>query len=77
MYNKAQVEAAGDALLAAIEAVRDGLDVTDVTAAVSLLTAIGGAADEFRTDTDAAVLHLVSHVAGKLGDARVDAGDPA
>jgi len=72
-YNKQQIETVGDAILASIDAVKDGLDTNDVTAAVSLLTAIGAAADEFRTDTDAALLHLVGHIASKVGDSRVDA----
>jgi hypothetical protein len=71
-YNKAQVQDAGKAVLATIDAVRDGLDATDVTAAVGLLTAIAAAADEFRDDTDAAILHLVATIADGVGDQKVD-----
>jgi hypothetical protein len=73
MYNKAQVEAVGDAILATIDAVKDGLGPEDVVAAVGLLTSFSAAADEFKGDADAAILHLVGHMASKIGDTRMDA----
>lgn len=72
-YNKGQVEALGDALLDAVDAVRDGVGVDDTAAAIALFTALAGAADEIKGDTDAALLHLVGHMASKVGDRRVDA----
>lgn len=71
-YNKAQVQAAGVAVLNTIDAVKDGLDASDVGAAISLLTAIAEAADEFKNDTDAAILHLVATIADGVGDDRVN-----
>lgn len=72
MYNKEQVVAAADAIVATIDAVKDGLDAADVGAAVTLLTAVAAAADEFKGDTDAAVLHLVAAIADRIGDQRVN-----
>jgi hypothetical protein len=71
-YNKAHVQAAGNAVLQVIDAVKDGLDASDVGAAITLLTAITDAADEFRGDTDAAILHLVATIADGVGDDRVN-----
>lgn len=71
-YDKTQVQAAGRAVLDTIDAVKDGLDAGDVAAAVNLLTAIAAAADEFKNDTDAAILHLVATIADGVGDQRVD-----
>lgn len=72
-YDKSQVQNAGKALVDVIDAVKDGLDAGDVTAAVGLLTAIAACVDEFKGDTDAAALHLVATVADIIGDQRVNA----
>lgn len=72
MYDKAQVKAAADAIVDTIDAVKDGLDAGDVTAAVNLLTKVAACADEFKGDTDAAVLHLVAGIADRIGDQRMD-----
>lgn len=72
MYNKEQVQAVGSAIVKTIEAVKDGVDVSDVGTAIELMTAFAGAADEFKGDTDAAILHLVASIADGIGDARVD-----
>jgi len=75
-YEKAQVHAAADAVYAVIQAVKDGLDIADVGAAITLLTAFVGAADEFKDDTDAAGLHLAARLADRFGDERINPVDP-
>jgi len=72
-YNKDQVSELAVAFKGAIEAVKDGVGVEDTGAAIALFTALAGAADEFKADTDAAVLHFVAKVLDLFGDERVDA----
>lgn len=72
-YNKAQVQAVGEVIVRGIDAVRDGIDVNDATVGIEFLTALIGAADEIRTDTDAAALHIASVITDKFGDRRVNA----
>jgi hypothetical protein len=71
MYEKEAVVAAADAVYGAIEAVKDGLGVEDVAAGIQLMTAIAGAVDDFKADTDAAGLHFVARLADLFGDSRV------
>ncbi len=75
-YEKAQVAAGADAVYEAINAVRDGIGVEDTGAAINLFTALAGCADEFKNDTDAAILHFVSRLAGRFGDDRVNEEAP-
>ena len=71
-YNKNQVLDLAVAFKKWIEAVKDGIGVEDTGAAIALFTALAGAADEFKDDTDAAVLHFVSKVLELFGDERVN-----
>jgi hypothetical protein len=73
-YEKTQVQAVGDALLALVAAIRvDGVGIDDLDEAVMLLTALGGASDEFKADADAALLHLAGYILDRVGDTRVNA----
>ena len=71
-YNKAQVQEVGAAIVGVIDAVKDGVGVADLGAAMTLMTAFAAASDEFKGDTDAAILHLVAAIADGIGDQRVD-----
>ena len=71
-YNKAHVQALGDAVFQVIEAVKDGLQASDTTAAMTLLGAFTAASDEIVGDSDAAVLDLIAGLATKLADSRRD-----
>lgn len=71
-YDKAQCKAVGEALYAAVQALRDGLQVEDTAVGMQLLTALAGAADEIKGDSDAALLHIASAVLGKAGDGRIN-----
>lgn len=75
-YDEGQVRELAQALLGAVDAVRDGLGPEDAAAGVSLLTALSAAADEAR-DTDAFALHLISELADVIGDRRVNSEDPS
>jgi len=76
-YNKAQVQAVGDEIIKTINAVKDGIDASDMTQAITLMTAFMSAADEFKDDTDAAMLHLAGHLMDRYGDKRQNLVDPA
>lgn len=76
-YNKSEVEAVADAVMNAIKAVKDGIGVDDTAAAIALFTAFAAAADEFKNDTDAAVLHLGGRLMTSYGDTRVNPEAPA
>lgn len=69
-YDKAQVQAVGAALVGAGVAVSDGLDVSDITSATTLGTAILQAAGDFQTDRDAALFDIVSGAANAMADLR-------
>lgn len=72
-YDKDQVQAVADAVYDVVQAVKDGLDVSDMTAGMALMTAFMAAADEFKNDTDAAGLHMGARLMDRFGDSRVDA----
>ena len=71
-YEKQQVQALADAVVDSILAVRDGgIGADDVDEAINLFQKLAAAADEFKTDTDAAALHLSARMAERFGDMRV------
>ena len=69
-YDKVQVQAVGAALVGAGQALSDGLDVSDITSATTLGTAILQAAGDFQSDRDAALFDVVSGAANALADLR-------
>jgi len=71
-YNKDQVIALADAVYALLESFRDGVGMDDIDEAVGVLTAAASAADEIKTDFDAAGLHMLGRLGDKFGDARVN-----
>jgi hypothetical protein len=74
-YDKTQVHAVADGVVALVYALKDGIDVTDVGAATGLLTSFMSAADEAK-DTDAFLMHLGSRILDVVGDQRVDTEAP-
>ena len=71
-YNKQQAQDLGAAIFDTIMAAKDGLQPEDAGAAMTLLTAFTSASDEISTDTDAAVLDIISGLASKLADSKRD-----
>lgn len=69
-YSKTQVQELGDAIFQTIMAVKDGIQPADATAAMNLLMKFTAASDEIQSDSDAAVLDIVSGLTSKLADSR-------
>lgn len=70
-YNKAQLNALGVRLVELVDAVADGLDVTDVAVGINVLRAFMEAADDFALDKDAALLDVLAGAAGAAADRRL------
>lgn len=75
-YNKAHPQKFAEAVHGGIKAVGDGIDPSDVGAAVTLFTTLAEAADEFKNDTDAAVMHFAAKLLDLFGDERVNPTTP-
>ena len=72
-YNKEHPKAAGKKLVELIYEFADGkLDMGDVMALQAFASALNQAKDELKTDTDAAVNHLISGATEEFGDRRIN-----
>jgi len=71
MADKAQCKAVGEAVVGLIAAVKDGVDVTDVSVLIALGTKVAAVADDLKEDTDAAVAYIVAGLTEAYGDSKV------
>ena len=71
-YDKTQVQALGAKVVAMVNAVADGVDVSDISVGMELLTAFMSASDEISADKDAAILDVVAGAASAYADQRRD-----
>jgi hypothetical protein len=62
-YDKTQVQALGAKVVDMVKAVADGVDVSDVSVGMELLTAFMAASDEISSDTDAAIFDIIAGAA--------------
>ncbi|RKZ20201.1 hypothetical protein DRQ50_00145 [bacterium] len=76
-YNKDQVQALGAKIVDMVNAVADGVDVSDVSVGMDLLAAFMSASDEIATDKDAAVLDIVAGATSAFADQRRNPEVPA
>jgi hypothetical protein len=75
-YNKEQVKAAGGQLISLLYGFADGLDLSDSANVIAFVTSVTGAVDEFKGDTDAAILHFLAGAAEAFGDRRINPTPP-
>lgn len=75
-YDKQQVQALGAAVVDLIEAVADGVDVTDVGVGMDVLGKFMAASDELSSDKDAALLDVAAGIASTAADRRRDTETP-
>lgn len=77
MYDKNKCKAVGVALVELVEAVTtDGVGMDDMDELMVLVAALKSAQAEMATDTDAAVLHILSGASDAFGDKRVNPALP-
>ena len=69
-YNKAQPQALGGAVVDMVNAVSDGVDVTDMAVGMKLMAAFKAAKDEIQGDKDAALLDILAGAASAFADQR-------
>lgn len=72
MYDKTKPIEVGHKLVELIEAVTDGVGMEDMDEFISLIAALQAAQTEMTTDTDAAILHVVSGATDAFGDKRIN-----
>lgn len=71
-YSKSQAQELGISIFGVVEALKDGVQAEDAGAAMTLLSAFTTAADEISSDTDAAVLDIISGLASAFADSKRD-----
>ena len=71
-YSKEQVHALGAKVVDMVNAVADGVDVSDIAVGMELLTAFMAASDEIAADKDAAILDIVAGATSAFADQRRD-----
>lgn len=72
MYDKAQPQALGAALVEAILAVADGLDPSDVSAGAAFLSALVAASDDLIADADRGVFDVIAGAAARYAEERAN-----
>lgn len=71
-YNKEEVKNLADKVYDLLAGLRDGIGTEDINNITSALMAAPAATNELRDDWDAATAHIVSQLADRFGDDRVN-----
>lgn len=69
--DKVQCKKVGEAVVALVAAVADGIDLSDTNSLIGLVTAIADASDDIKSDKDAAISYVLAGAAEAFGDSKV------
>ena len=73
MYEKAHTKAFGQAVVKAVNAVSDGIDIGDLDEGMNLMTALAAVSDEVQTDKLAALAGIAASILDYVEDQRIAA----
>jgi len=69
--DKVQCKALGEAFVALVAAVGDGVDPQDAMQLIAFVSALQNAADDIKSDTDAGIAYALSGAAEAFGNRKV------